>query len=124
MNKNQPTSKDFNIEDANQGRTTTIEIVKISPDLEMFKDNTGIIYDSNTLHFFVPKGANVRHALRDAMGVLKTQKDKIYAVLKYKEFEVSFGRDEKFADILGYIYAVEDFMKSQFSTNPNFSPLS
>ncbi len=88
----------------------------------MVKDTTGIVYDTSVLHFLVPKGVNVRHALRDAMGVLKTEKDKTHAVLKYKEFEVSFGRDEKFVDILDYIYAVDDFMKSQtISSNSNFS---
>lgn len=111
---NELTEKDFNNEEANQTRTT-IEIVKISPDLEMIKDTTGTIYDLKSLHFFVSKGGNVRHALRDAMGILKTQKDKSHAVLKYKEFETSFGRDEEFADILGYIYAVEEFMRLQIS---------
>ena len=122
MNKNVSTSKDFNVNEAEEVRTTTIEIVKVSPNLEMIKDNTGIIYDSSALHFFVSKGGNVRHALRDAMGVLKTEKDKTHAVLKYKEFEVSFGRDEKFVDILDYIYNVDDFMKNQtLSSNSNFS---
>ena len=108
----------------NQTITTTIEIIKISPDLEMIKDTTGTFYDLGSLHFIVPKGGNVRHALRDAIGYLKTQKDKTHAVLKYKEFEVSFGRDEKFADILDYIYSVDEFMKNRtILSNSNFSPL-
>lgn len=113
MNNDKATSKDFNIEEVNQIKTTTIEIVKISSNLEMIKDNTGIIYDLGSLHFIVPKGGNVRRALRDAMEYLQTQKDQICAVLKYKEFEVSFRRDEKFADVLGYVYAVEEFIKIQ-----------
>ena len=56
------------------------------------------------------------------MGYLKTHKDKSYAILKYKEIETSFGRDETFADILGFIYAVDDFMKDLVAgvNNPNF----
>ncbi|MBQ8430841.1 MAG: hypothetical protein IJX26_02720 [Clostridia bacterium] len=124
MNENKQTAENFNAEGTNQERKGTITIVRISDCLEMIRDESGILYPSDALYFFVSKGGNVRHALRDAIGVLKTEKDKTHAVLKYKEFEVSFGRDEKFVDILDYIYAVDDFMKSQtISSNPNFSPL-
>jgi len=123
MNKNRPVEKDFNIEESNQETEVLIKIVKISEDLEMIKDESGVIYEPDTLHFYVPKGGKVRHALRDAMGYLKSQKDKSKAVFKYKEFEVSFRRDEKFADVLGFIYAVDEFMQMQI-VNPNFSSKS
>ncbi|MBQ7798348.1 MAG: hypothetical protein IJ371_04425 [Clostridia bacterium] len=129
MNNDQLIEKDLNkkdylnIEQANQEKVVSIKFVKISEDLEMIKDESGIICGPDVLYFYVSKGGKVRHALRDAMGVLKTQKDKSHAILKYKEFEVSFGRDEKLIDILGYIYAIEDFMKNQaILSNPNFSP--
>ena len=123
MNENQPTSKDFNIEEANGVRTTTIEIVKISTDLEMIKDNSGTIYDLETLHFIVPKGGKIVDAVKDAMGYLKTQKDKTKAELKYKGIEVSFTRDDKIKEILDRICAINDFIENDFSANLNFSPL-
>ena len=123
MNKNQLTSKDFNIEEANEVRTATIEIIKISPDLEMIKDATGTIYDLDTIHFFVPKGGKIVDAVKDAMGYLKTQKDKTRAELKYKGIEVPFTRDSKIKEILDLICAIEEFIENDFSTNPNFSPL-
>jgi len=122
MNKNEPIAKDFNIEEANQVEVP-IKVVRISNDLEMIKDNTGTIHDPDVLYFYVSKGGNVRHALRDAMGVLKTQKDKFQAVLKYNGVEVSFGRDEKYLDILDYIYAIEEFLDNSknYENNPNFT---
>ena len=56
----------------------------------MIKDNTVIMCDFVTLHFSVSKGGNVRQALRGVARVLETQKDKSKAVLKSKEFEMSF----------------------------------
>ena len=110
MKKDELMSKDSNVSET---RVATIEIVKLSANLEMIKDNSGVVYDSSVLHFLVPKGAKVRYALREAMEVLKTQTDKTSAVLKYKEFEVSFGKDEEFAELMDYICEVEDFMKKQ-----------
>ena len=123
MNENQLTSKDFNIEEANGVRTTTIEIVKISTDLEVIKDNSGTIYDLETLHFIVPKGGKIVDAVKDAMGYLKTQKDKTKAELKYKGIEVPFTRDDKIKEILDRICAINDFIENDFSANLNFSPL-
>lgn len=116
-------SKKINITDNNEVKSTTIEIVKVSENVEMIKDSTGILYDPSVLYFIATKGVRARLALRDAMNVLKAEKDTTKAVLKYKEFEVSFGRDENFADVLGYIYALEDFMKNQAAhlSSPNFS---
>ena len=123
MNENQLTSKDFNIEEANGVRTTTIEIVKISTDLEVIKDNSGTIYDLETLHFIVPKGGKIVDAVKDAMGYLKTQKDKTKAELKYKGIEVPFTRDDKIKEILDRICAINDFIENDVSANLNFSPL-
>ena len=124
MNKNQLTSKDFNIEEANQTRTTTIEIVKISPDLELINDTTDTIYDLDSLHFFVPKGGKIAHAVKDAMLYLKTHKDKTKATLKHNGIEVPFTKDNKTKEILDRICAIEEFIEKDFSTNPNFSPLT
>ena len=123
MNKNELTAKNFNIEEANQIRTTTIEIVKISSDLEMIKDNSGMIFDSSIVHFIVPKDGKIVDAVKDAIGYLKTQKDKTRAELRYKGIEVPFTRDSKIMEILDLICAIEEFIESDFSTNPNFSPL-
>jgi len=124
MNKNLPTSKDFNMQDANEVRTTTIEIVKISPDLEMIKDSSGAIFDIDTLHFFVPQGGKIVDAVKDAMGYLKTQKDKTKAMLKYKGIEIPFTRDDKIIPVLDRIAAIESFIENDYSSNPNFSPLT
>ena len=124
MNKNLPTSKDFNMQDANEVRTTTIEIVKISPDLEMIKDSSGTIFDIDTLHFFVPQGGKIVDAVKDAMGYLKTQKDKTKAMLKYKGIEIPFTRDDKIIQVLDRIAAIESFIENDYSSNPNFSPLT
>ena len=75
MKKDELMSKDSNVSET---RVATIEIVKLSANLEMIKDNSGVVYDSSVLHFLVPKGAKVRYALREAMEVLKTQTDKTY----------------------------------------------
>ena len=91
-----------------------VGIKTISQDLYIVFDDSGVIYDKDTLHCFVREGGKVRDALKDAMGLLKSKEsaDKVKAVFKYKDVEVKFTREDKYADVLALIQTIREFKRT------------